>query len=75
MGVVDKVLNNWFGEPPGHSDNGIGSVTLHLYEPLREIERQRDQLLAALKLSVQQNECINREHRAIIKAVEDWIDQ
>ena len=48
MSDVDFILNNWFGEPPEHSDNERAR-TRHLYEPLREIERQRDQLLAALE--------------------------
>jgi len=45
---VDFILNNWFGEPPEHSDNER-TLIRHLYEPLREIERQRDALLEALR--------------------------
>ena len=48
MTEVDSILNNWFGEPPEHSDNERAQLKF-LYEPLRKIERQRDALLRTLK--------------------------
>ena len=59
MNEVDSILNNWFGEPPEHSDNER-TLIRHLYKPLREIERQRDQLSAQLKLAQARLDVLNR---------------
>ena len=59
MGNVDFILNNWFGEPPEYSDNER-TLIRHLYEPLREIERQRNQLSAQLKLAQARIDVLNK---------------
>lgn len=48
MNRVDSVLDSWFGEAPERSDEEQNRLR-NLYEPLREIERQRDALLAILR--------------------------
>lgn len=83
MSDVDFILNNWFGEPPEHSDNERALIR-HLYEPLREIERQRDLLVRvlkdceiALRTVAKDDEDFHlarhqvREVRAALKAVEE----
>lgn len=40
---VDKILNDWFGEQPEHSDDEHARIK-QLYAPLRELERQLIQL-------------------------------
>lgn len=40
---VDRILNNWFGETPENSDNEDERIK-HLYEPLREMERELERL-------------------------------
>jgi hypothetical protein len=40
---VDGILNNWFGEPPDHSDQEA-QLLRHLYEPLRKLERRLREL-------------------------------
>jgi len=41
MKEVDNILNNWFGESPESSDD-TANLLKYLYNPLREIEKQRD---------------------------------
>jgi len=36
---VDRILNNWFGEPPEHSEQE-DQLLRHVYEPLRKLERR-----------------------------------
>lgn len=52
MNEVDSILNNWFGEPPEHSDDERRLIKF-LYEPLRKIEADRAALLEALRALVQ----------------------
>lgn len=40
---VDNILNNWFGEPPEHSEQEA-QLLRHLYEPLRKLERRLQEL-------------------------------
>ena len=42
---VDRILNGWFGEPPGHSDREDDLIR-HLYAPLRKMEDELVQLRA-----------------------------
>lgn len=41
--TVDNILDNWFGGPPEHRDDEA-LLLKYLYEPLRAIEAERDQL-------------------------------
>lgn len=59
MNEVNSILNNWFGEPPEHSDNER-TLIRHLYKPLREIEAERDQLSAQLKLAQTRIDVLNQ---------------
>jgi hypothetical protein len=44
---VDNILNNWFGEPPEHSNDERNRVR-HLYAPLRKLEDELLRLRAQL---------------------------
>lgn len=55
MTEVDSILNNWFGEPPEHSDNERAQLKF-LYEPLRKIEAERDALLTVFRESLRHAE-------------------
>ena len=59
MNEVDRILNNWFGETPEHSENERALLKF-LYGPLRKIEADRDQLSAQLKLTQAELDVLNR---------------
>lgn len=46
-GRVDQILDGWFGEPLEHSENE-DQLSRHLYQPLRRIEAELDQLRSRL---------------------------
>lgn len=59
MNEVDSILNNWFGEPPEHSDDERRLIKF-LYEPLRKIEAERDRLREKVAMELKNESRRNR---------------
>lgn len=61
---VDRILDNWFGESLEHSNNE-DRLRKYLYNPLRLIENERDQL--RLKVSSLENNLSMKKTNNVFK--------
>ena len=72
-GMVDQILDGWFGEPPGHSNDEAGRLK-YLYEPLRRIEEESAgvQTMSPAKVAVfldRQLEALRTQRAAVDKTI------